>query len=349
MQATRGYTAPMTDPRLPAFPEPAYRIDIALIDQVVAAIAPHIVRTPLLPSPALTGRCRRPVWLKCETAQHTGSFKLRGALARLLTLDDAARRRGVLVASVGNHGLGVAWACRQLGLRGSVVVPRSVSPLKKHKLEALQVELIIHGLGFDEAEAHARALATERGATFVSAFDDPVVIAGNGGTIGQEIREQLPAVAAVVVPVGGGGLASGVATALAPLPVVGVNTAASPAMARSLAEGVVFKTYPFAPTLAEGLEGGVSANTAALCQRLLHSMRVVDETAIADAIRFAWQTHGLAIEGSAAVGIALLLAGETLPGGDGPLVVVVSGGNIDPALLQSIVDGPPAAPNRRQP
>jgi len=324
-------------PTTPSLPAPAYRVDDALIDKVSAAIAPHVVRTPLLASPVLSARCGRPVWLKCELQQHTGSFKLRGALARMLTLDQDERRRGVLVASVGNHGLGVAWACRQLGVRGTVVVPRSVSPLKRQKLEAHDVELVIHGVGFDEAEAHARLLAGERGATFVSAFDDPVVIAGNGGSIGREVREQLPDVAALVVPVGGGGLASGVATALAGIPVVGVNTAASPAMARSLAEGFVHTTFPYAPTLAEGLEGGVSPNTAAICQRLLHSMQVVEETAIADAIRFAWREHGFAIEGSAAVGVVSLLAGEPLPGGNGPIVVVLSGGNIDQAQFRRIV------------
>ena len=317
-----------------------FDIDRQLIGRAAEAIAPYgLHKTPVVPSEPLSERCGRPVYLKCEHQQRTGSFKVRGALARLLTLSRDERPRGVVAASAGNHGLGVAWACRHLGIPGLVVVPETTPPIKTSRLREMAVQVRLHGAGYDDAEVHAREVAAEADATFVSPFDDPWVMAGNGGTLGLEIVEQSPDCDVVIAPVGGGGLAVGLAVAVAPTPVVGVNTAASPAMARSLAEDRVHSRYPSAPTLAEGLEGGVSDNSVALCQRHVHSVRVVPESSIAEAIRFVAKEHSLIVEGSAAVGVAAILEGEPLPG-RGPVCVVLSGGNIDRARLKSLLTGP---------
>jgi len=320
-------------------PSPAYTVDLALIQQAASLVRNHgLMETPLLHSPELSRRVGRPVQLKCENQQITGSFKVRGALARLALLQGEQRYRGVVAASAGNHGLGVGWACRALGVPGLVVVPETVARVKLDRLRELLVKVRLHGSCYDEAEEHARQVAHEAGATFVSPFDDPHVIAGNGGTVGLELRRQLPDCSAVVVPVGGGGLASGLAIAMDGTPVVGVNSEASPAMARSLAEGRVYHRWDAAPTLAEGLEGGVSDTSAALCARHLSGVEVVAEESIAEAIRLMVRRHGVVLEGSAAVGVAALLEGKPVPG-NGPICVVLTGRNIDRQRLTAILQG----------
>jgi threonine dehydratase len=320
-----------------SLPEPSFTIDEALIQRAAALIAPYrLFRTQMLHSPLLIQRYGRPVHLKCENQQHTGSFKVRGALARLCALQGEERLKGVVAASAGNHALGVAWACRHLGIPGLVVVPESVPAVKLRKIQEMMIKVRLHGSSYDEAEVHARELAREAEATFVSPFDDPWVMAGNGGTVGLEIREQLPGCSAVVAPVGGGGLASGLAVALEGTPVVGVNSEASPAMARSLAEGRVYHRYQPAPTLAEGLEGGVTDNSVALCARHLHSVEVVAEESLAEAMRLMARGHGMVVEGSAAAGLAALVEQKPLPG-DGPVCVVITGRNIDRERLREVL------------
>lgn len=321
-----------------SLPEAAYTVDLDLIHRAREVVTLHqLIQTRVVPSPPLSERLGRLVILKCECEQRTGSFKVRGALVCLASLQGEDRHRGVVAASAGNHGLGVAWACRVLGIPGLVVVPEGVARNKLERLREMLIKVRLHGVGYDQAEAYARELAREAEATFVSPFDDPLVIAGNGGTVGLEIMEQLPECSTVVTPVGGGGLASGLAIAVGSgVKVVGVNTEASPAMALSLSEGRVHHTYPSAPTLAEGLEGGVSDNSAALCGRHLHSMEVVSEESIAKAIRLVARTHGLVIEGSAAVGVAAILEGKPIPG-DGPVCVVLTGRNIDRERLKQIL------------
>lgn len=324
-------------PDRPPIPdEPAYEVTPELCAEAARALAPYHLETPLVPSPALSARVGRQVLLKCENQQRTGSFKLRGALFRLLSLDRDARLRGVCAASAGNHGLGIAWACRQLGIPGLVVVPHTTPTVKRSALAAMMIKLRVRGDGYDQAEAYARTLAHDAGATFISPFDDPRVIAGNGGTVGLELRAAAGEIATVVAPLGGGGLTSGLAIALPGVQVVGVNSEASPAMARTLAEGLVFTTYPSAPTIAEGLEGGVSPSTAALCRRHLAGVEVVSEAALRDAVRFLCREHRMVVEGSAAAGVAALLDGK-LPAGSGPLCVVVTGRNIDRERLRAIL------------
>jgi len=322
---------------------PAEVVDRDRLDRAREILAPYGFETPLIQSAWLSARCGRPVWLKLENRQRTGSFKVRGALVRLSVLEGEARYRGVVAASAGNHALGVAFASRLLGVPALVVVPRSVAEVKLRALREMMVKVRIEGATYDEAEAYARDIAKEAEATFVSPFDDPWVMAGNGGTVGLEVAEQLPGVGGVVVPVGGGGLASGIAVALPGVPVLGVNSEASPAMARSLAEGKVYRrwtpqTQDGALTLAEGLEGGVSSATVALCACYLWDMAVVREASIAEAIGEMARREHVVLEGSAAVAVAALLEARALPG-EGPLVVVLTGRNVDKARFKAILRG----------
>lgn len=279
--------------------------------------------------------------VKREDLQTTGSFKVRGALCRLAELDWHRGRAGVVCASAGNHGKGVAWAAARLHLCATVVVPRETPEVKRRGIRDLGAELVVHDApGYDAAEAAAKDLAARRGALFVSPFDDLHVQAGNGGTLALEIAAQAPTVERVVVPVGGGGLAGGMAaTFAATLPlvdVVAVQSEASPAMSRSLREGRVHLTWDPAETLAEGLEGGVAPSTVALC-RALSAVHEVSEASIADAMVRARRDCGWTLEGSAAVVLAALL--EDRLDVDERTVLVLTGSNVDPARIDRLAAG----------
>jgi threonine dehydratase len=329
----------MTCELLPIPEHPDYQVTEELVAEAARALEPYHLETAILPSPHLSSLVGRPVFLKCENQQRTGSFKLRGALFRLLALGKEDRLRGVVTSSAGNHGLGVAWACRHLGIPGLVVVPQRTPRVKRAALEAMMIKVRVQGDGYDQAEAYARELAADAGATFISPFDDPRVIAGNGGSVGLEIRAGLPEVSAVISPVGGGGLAVGLAVALPGIPVLGASSEASPAMRRSLAEGRVYTSFPAtSPTIAEGLEGGVSRSTAALALRHLAGVEAVSETSLRAAIRALVAEHRIVAEGSGVAGVAALLEGRRLPG-SGAICVVVTGRNIDQERLREILQG----------
>jgi threonine dehydratase len=315
---------------------PAYEVTAEHVRAAAELLAPYSLETPLLASEPLGRIAGRPVWLKLECGQRTGSFKVRGALVRLSTIPRADRARGVVAASAGNHGLGVAWACRQLGIPGLVVLPEGAPEVKRSALAGLTVKVRLHGSGYDEAEAHARALAVEADATFVSPYDDPWVMAGNGGSVGLEIGRQLPDVSAVMAPLGGGGLAVGLAIALPGAVVIGVQSEASPAMARSLAEGKAHTRFAAAPTIAEGLEGGVSPSAVALCRRHVAGVEVVGEDTLRAAIRLLAREHRLVVEGSGAAAVAALLERKPVAGA-GAICVVLSGRNIDRDRLREIL------------
>ncbi len=311
-------------------------------DVLLAArrIAPYVLRTPLERSAALSAELGVEVWLKLEGQQRTGSFKLRGALNRLLTLSDEARARGVLTCSAGNHGLGVAEAARLTGIAATIVVPQNASPAKVEGLRRTGVETLLIGADYDAAEAAAPQIAAARGLTFVSPYDDPAVIAG-AGTVALEILLDLPHAGTIVVPVGGGGLASGigvVARTLAPdVRTIGVQSAASAAMAASLAAGAI---VPVAsdPTLADGLAGNIAAGsiTFPLVRQHIERVETVPETAIAAAMLTFLDRHHLIVEGSGAVGLAALQLGR-LADAPGPLVLIVSGSNVATATLARLL------------
>jgi threonine dehydratase len=301
------------------------------------ALAEALPATPLQPLSFAGARFHA----KREDLQVTGSFKVRGALLKLSVLDRRRARFGVVCASAGNHGKGVAYAAGRLDVIATVVVPGGTPRVKKQGIVDLGAELIEFqdAPGYDAAEAFAKSLAEERSATFVSPFDDLHVQAGGGGTIALEILEAMPRVERVVVPVGGGGLATGLAAVLHgtnPLiEIVGVQSAASPAMSRSLRDGVAHLTWPAADTLAEGLEGGVAQGTFEACREHLARVVEVSEAAIARAIARARTELDLTLEGSAATSLAAILEGTVTV--DDRTVVVLTGSNVDRERLDALV------------
>jgi len=289
-------------------------------------------RTPVIEGPS-------GVLVKAEGLQRTGSFKARGAVAKLATLGPD---RGVVTASAGNHGLGVAYAARALGLRATVVVSEMAPDVKRRGIEALGARLLVHGSGYDEAEARARELAGD--AVFVSGFDDEHVMLGNGGTTALELSEQVGGLGPgdlVVIPVGGGGLASGIGAVLAGsgARLVGVEPRANRAMHASFEAGAALTSYPEGgPTLAEGLEGAVAERTYEVCREALEGVVLVEEDRIRAAIARAYRELGLILEPSAAVSLAAVWDGLTAADG-GRFVCIGTGSNVDPDLLDACLSG----------
>lgn len=313
---------------------------VTLIDVQAASrrIRPYVQRTPLERSGWLSQATGADVWLKLECFQLTGSFKLRGALNALLSLDEAARTRGVLTASAGNHGLGVARAAQLTGLPATVVVPETASAAKVELLQQSGCQLILHGPDYDVAEAHAIKIAQEWGIAFVSAYDDPFVVAG-GGTIAPEILEERPETDMLIVPAGGGGLISGVALAAKGLKpairVIGVQSTASPSLHAAFATG---QQVPVTveDSLADGLSGNIAEGsiTVELARRYVDDVQLVSEDEIAAAMRTVLEREHILIEGSAAVTVALALSGR-LPLAGRRAALVLTGRNVAPSVLRT--------------
>jgi len=295
----------------------------AALDAAAAVIGARLAPTPLVPAPALAPDAH----LKLETLQPTGSFKVRGALAALAGAGPGAR---VVTASAGNHGLGVAWAAAALGVEAVVVVPETASPAKLAALASLPIEVVRHGRGYDEAEAHALALAAQ-GARYVSPYNDTDVIAGQA-SLGRELDAQLAgAPVRVVCALGGGGLGSGLglwAAGRREATVVGVEAERSPAFTAALAAGAIAPIEP-GETLADGLGGNLEPGSATFPLVRDHdaSLATVSEPEIEEAMRFLARAHGLVAEGAGAVAAAGVLTGR-VSRGDGALVIVVSGRNV---------------------
>jgi len=300
--------------------------------------------TPLVPAPALGRRTGADVWLKLENLQRTGSFKFRGAAARIAALALQAAngpRRKVIAASAGNHGLGVALAARMFGIEATVLVSAQTPEVKRAGIAALGASVEVAGATYDEAEAVARSRATDNpDLVFVSAFDDDHVIAGNGGLLAREILAQLPDVQSIVVPVGGGGLAGGIGVEVVPrgIKLLGASPAANCAMRKSLDDGRAYTTYEGGPTLAEGLEGAVSERTFAMARDYFPDIALATEVQIREAIVYAYRSLGIMCEASAAPALAVLLDDATAIRGR-RTVIVISGGNIEPDLLDKLLSG----------
>jgi threonine dehydratase len=308
------------------------------------SLTEHLARTPLRRSAALERVVGTGVHLKLENRQHTGSFKVRGALNALLSLGGSGRERGVVTASAGNHGAGLAFAARQLGIRATVFVPAFAPAAKRERIAGAGAELRLVAGGYDAAHGEALSFATASGAIYIHAFSDPAVVEGQG-TVGVEIVEALPAVATIVVPVGGGGLIGGVglvARAMAPgARVIGVQTPVASAVQRSLAAGVL-RPAPTGDTLCDGLEGDTDERSLDLARQVVDEVVLVEEDAVARAVGWLLREEGERVEPSGAVAVAALLQGAvTAPAG--PVVAVVSGGNVDDALLRLLAAGRPAS------
>jgi threonine dehydratase len=279
------------------------------------------------------------VLLKLENLQETGSFKIRGAANAILSLGEQQRNRGVVTVSSGNHGRAVARVASGTGVRAVVCLSGRVPEHKAAAIAELGAEIVVAGPGQDEADAAARRLHTDEGLTFIHPFDDPAVIAGQG-TIGLEILSQVADAGTIVVPLSGGGLISGIASLVkARLPgcrIVGVSQDRGPAMVESLAAGRIVSVVE-EDTLADALAGGLgetNRHTLAMCAALLDDTVLVTEEEIACAMANAARRDHLTVEGGGAVGLAAVAA-DRVPG-PGPVVVVVSGGNVAPRLLAEL-------------
>lgn len=303
-------------------------------------LKPYISASPLVYSPALSERSGARVWLKLECRQPTGSFKVRGALHKMLALDDEARARGVVTASAGNHGLGTAFAATSLGLeRVTIFVPNTAPAAKVTKLRRFPVDLRQVGTTYEDAHQAAEAWARETGATYLAAYDDPVVIAG-AGTCGLEIMSELPEADSLIVPVGGGGLVAGIAVAakgINPLvKIIGVQPEASPAAKLSFEQNQPIDPYDHAPTIADGLAGGFGAHPFYIARTLIDDILLFSEQALRQAILALVDQEQLVVEASGAIAIAPLLNGSAGLAGQ-TVVCVLSGANIDTGLLAEIL------------
>jgi threonine dehydratase len=293
-------------------------------------IAPHIRHTPVTYDESLG------IWLKWENQQVTGSFKPRGALNKILSLSDEERGRGLIACSAGNHGQGVALAAGITGSHATVYASQTAAKNKIEKMRALGAEVIQYPGGYGETEAAAIRIAREQNKTWVSPYNDPLVIAGQG-TVALELLEQCPAARQWLVPVGGGGLIAGmIAGAQRKVGVIGVQAEASPFQHHQFHYGDT-SNAPDLPSLADGLAGTVEPGSATLeAIRGAQDVLLVTEAEIASAIAYAYHRHGQVIEGSGAVGLALVLNGKVK--GDGKTVALVSGGNIDADKHRKIIE-----------
>ncbi|WP_329401444.1 threonine ammonia-lyase [Streptomyces melanogenes] len=295
----------------------------------------------------LTQLVGAPVHLKCENLQRTGSFKLRGAYVRIAGLRPEEKAAGVVAASAGNHAQGVALASSLLGVRSTVFMPVGAPLPKVAATREYGAEVVLHGTVVDETLAAAEAYARETGAVFIHPFDHPDIIAGQG-TVGLEILEQCPEVRTILVGIGGGGLAAGIAVAVKAVrpdvKVIGVQAAASASYPPSLAAGHPVAIDP-APTMADGIKVGRPGDVPfGLIKELVDGVRTVTEDELSSALLLCLERAKLVVEPAGASPVAALLSD---PGAfRGPVVAVLSGGNVDPVLLQRILRHGMAAAGR---
>jgi threonine dehydratase len=317
-------------------------VTLSDVEQARERIAGLVDPSPVIRSPQLSQRLGVPVWLKLECLQPPGSFKVRGAASKLLALDEDQRRHGVVACSGGNHGASVAYVAQLLGIPATICVPETVDPVKLRAIQGSGAEAVVSGATYDDAVEVSRRLERERGLSFVHPFDDPEVIAGQG-TLGLELAEQVPGLTTAVAAVSGGGLIGGLAVALkGRLPgvrVIGASARNAAAMVASLAAGHPVDV-PSLDTLAEVLGGGIGLDnrwSMAVVRDFVDEHVLITEEEIAAAMVFVLATHRLVAEGGGAVGVAAALAGR-LPQADGPLAIVISGGNTDPAAILALAD-----------
>jgi threonine dehydratase len=318
-----------------------YNLPISM-DQIREAqvrIAPYIRRTPLLPSTLFESLNAR-ISFKLENLQTTGSFKLRGATNKILSLTEAEKERGVITVSSGNHGRAVSYAANRLGIRAVICLSEAVPENKVEAIQRLGAEVVIHGATYDEAEIHTLHLQEQQGLIMVDPFDDPDIIAGQG-TIGLEILEDCPDVDTVIVPLSGGGLISGIALALKytrpEIRLIGVTMDRGAAMVESLKAGKVVEIIEEA-SLADALIGGIGQNnryTFNIVKSLVDETILVSENEIAHGMCVALHKENLITEGGGVVGLSAILSRKVKELGEN-VVVVISGGNVEIPLLYQI-------------
>lgn len=309
------------------------RLNAQLVDDAAGRIDPFLSPTPLRSS---TARPQR-ILLKLENEQPTGSFKVRGALSNLLA--QAPCPNGFVTASAGNHGLGVAFAASVSGRSETITVfvPTSAPERKIAQLRAFKIDLRVEGATYDDAAVLARKHADVSGARYIHAYDDPLTAAGQG-TVACELAAQTQALGAVFVPVGGGGLITGIAAWLKErkpeVRVIAVQPVASPALRASIDAGRALHDFQAAPTLADGLAGGIG-DFVFEHRNLIDEIVVVDEAETRRAIKALWQLDGVRAEASGAVAYAAAIARD---GACGTSVAIITGGNIDDAVFDRVID-----------
>ena len=312
-------------------------ITLADIEAAARLLEGQVVHTPCLPSARLSELLGCAVTLKFEIFQHSSSFKDRGALVKLASLTEEQRRHGVIAMSAGNHAQGVAYHASRLGIPATIVMPRLTPFVKVEKTAQFGAKVLLEGDSIEEAAAYARKLAAERDLTFIHPYDDPLIIAGQG-TIGLEMLADAPDLEVLVVPIGGGGLISGIATAVKALrpeiEIVGVEAAACPSMYRRRAG---LPEVPARPTIAEGIEVKKPGElTLPIVRALVGDILLVEEVALEEAILTLLEVEKVVIEGAGAAGLAAVstyrehFAGRRVG-------IVLSGGNIDPRLLSAVI------------
>lgn len=308
--------------------------DVIAAQKNIASIA---IQSPLKPSYTLSDKTGRQVWLKLENTQPTGVFKIRGATNAILNMTDEQKSKGVITMSTGNHGKAVAYVTKKLGMRGVICVSEQVPEVKLEGMKKLGVEILISGKDQEEADAMARTISKEQGLHFLSAFDDPDVIAGQG-TIALEILEQLPEVDTIIVPLSGGGLMSGIAIAAKTLKpdiqLIGVSMTQGAAMHLSIKAGKIVDVEEL-PSLADALTGCIPKDNKysfPICKKYVDASYLVSEEAIREAMVYALQYERLVLEGGACAPIALLHENlEEIPGKN--IVLICSGDNVDVSKL----------------
>jgi threonine dehydratase len=316
-------------------------LDMPLVLEARRALEGRIRRTPIEASPALSEKAGVAVFLKLESLQLTGSFKIRGAFFVLSRLGEDDRRRGIVTCSAGNHGKAVAYVARELAIPAEIHVPRTVDEAKYQGMLALGANVVRSDVdGFDDTEKLARAAAARSGRPFLTAFDDALILAANGGTLAAEVLEDCLDARTFLLPVGGAGLAGGFAfyakTALPDCRVIGCQHALSPALALSLERGEAVLTLPPVATTAGGLEGGIGRTGFEVLRSRIDGVALLTEAEIFEAVRFLLDRHQYLVEPSSAVTVAAILTGKA---GrlDSPAVAVISGRNVALPTLRSIL------------
>ncbi|MHA2250894.1 MAG: threonine/serine dehydratase [Candidatus Kariarchaeaceae archaeon] len=298
-----------------------------------------IRKTPLEYSRILSTGGRNKTYLKLENIQHTGSFKFRGAINKVMSLSDIERSQGIITASTGNHGMATAYALEITNGKGTIYLPKNVLQAKLQKLQQFNVPIEFYGFDSEETESQARIIAAEKNKIFISPYNDPKIIGGQG-TIGVEILEQLEKVDHVFVTVGGGGLISGIAAWLKSkypkIIVHGCLPQNSPVMSDSVKAGEIV-SMPIKDTLSDGSAGGIEAGaiTFPLCQQLVDEYILVTEDEIKKAIKLVFEHHRLIIEGAAGVAVSSYLKSKERV--EGNVVIIICGGNIDTVKFLEIV------------
>lgn len=324
-----------------------YAVSLADIEAAASRIAGVAVETPLLESPALNARVGRRVLIKAETLQRVGAFKFRGAYNRLVQLNDAERKRGVVAFSSGNHAQGVALAAKLLGIPALIVMPADAPKVKAEATAGYGAEVRFYDRLTESREKIAAAIAAERDAVMVPAFDDPHIIAGQG-TAGIELVRQAKAadaaLAGVVVPCSGGGLLAGIATAVKALSpataMIGVEPAGYDDTRTSLCAGVRTPMTPTHRTLCDALESPCPGElTFPIIKATVSDVAVVSDAEVAEAMRYAFAVLKLVVEPGGSAALAALLAGKVEIAGDGPIALVLSGGNVDPEQFARVLRG----------